>query len=156
MTMMKAVCIHRFGGPEVMDIEEVPVPQPQADELLVRVHAASVNPIDYKIRRGVGGADKLPLTLGRDASGVVESAGSRVERVKPGDAIYAMLGPDRCAFAEYVVVKTGEGAPKPSRLRHITAAAVSHARLIAWYGLLYPGLLQSRFSPHIQWRYNVG
>src|SRR5258708_15826140 len=122
MTMMKAMRIHRFGGPEVMDIEEVPVPQPQADELLVRVHAASVNPIDYKIRRGVGGADKLPLTLGRDASGVVESAGSRVERVKPGDAIYAMLGPDRGAFAEYVVVKTGEGAPKPSPLGPFDAA----------------------------------
>ncbi len=142
MTMMKAVCIHRFGGPEVMDIEEVPVPQPQADELLVRVHAASVNPIDYKIRRGVGGADKLPLTLGRDASGVVESAGSRVERVKPGDAIYAMLGPDRGAFAEYVVVKTGEGAPKPSRLGHVEAAAVPLAGLTAWQGLFDHGGLK--------------
>src|SRR5260370_11613319 len=142
MTMMKAMRIHRFGGPEVMDIEEVPVAKPHADELLVRVHAASVNPIDYKIRRGVGGADKLPLTLGRDASGVVESAGSRVERVKPGDAIYAMLGPDRGAFAEYVVVKTGEGAPKPSRLGHVEAAAVPLAGLTAWQGLFDHGGLK--------------
>jgi len=143
MTMMKAVRIHRFGGSEVMEIEEVPVPQPQESEVLVRVHAASVNPVDYKIRRGgYVGADKLPLTLGRDASGVVESIGARVERVERGDAIYAMLGPDRGAFAGYAVVKTGEGAPKPARLGHVEAAAVPLAGLTAWQGLFDHGGLK--------------
>jgi NADPH:quinone reductase-like Zn-dependent oxidoreductase len=76
------------GGPEVMEIEDVPVPQPpRDDEVLVRVHAASVNPVDYKIRRGrYVGTDKLALTLGRDVSGVVARIGSRVQRLKRGDA----------------------------------------------------------------------
>src|SRR5579875_2281648 len=95
MATMKAVRIHSFGGPEVMRVEEMPVPQPQDDEILLRVHAASVNPVDYKTREGkfaAVGRDKLPVTLGRDVSGTVESCGPRAQTFKRGDAIYALLG----------------------------------------------------------------
>jgi NADPH:quinone reductase-like Zn-dependent oxidoreductase len=144
MAIMKAVRIHRFGGPEVMQIEELPVPQFGGDEILLRVRAASVNPVDFKTRQGHFppiGREQLPVTLGRDVSGVVEGVGSRVRGIKRGDDIYAMLGPDRGAFAEYTLVKMGEGAPKPARLSHVEAATVPLAALTAWQGLLDHGLL---------------
>ena len=144
MPIMKAVRIYQFGGPEVMQLEELPVPQYGGDEILLRVRAASVNPVDFKTRQGhfpPVGRDKLPLTLGRDVSGVVEGAGSRIRAMKRGDEIYAMLGPDRGAFAEYAIVKMGEAAPKPTRLSHVEAATVPLAALTAWQGLLDHGLL---------------
>src|SRR5258708_36772416 len=76
---MRAIRIHRFGGPEVLDLEDVPVPQPRENELLVRIHAASVNPVDYKIRRGTVPwvtREMLPITLGRDLSGPIERGGA--------------------------------------------------------------------------------
>jgi NADPH:quinone reductase-like Zn-dependent oxidoreductase len=92
---MKVIRIHRFGGPEVLELEDAPVPQPSENELLVRIQATSVNPIDYKIRRGTVPMitrEMLPLTLGRDLSGMVESNGAGVHAFRQGDAIYAMLG----------------------------------------------------------------
>jgi NADPH:quinone reductase-like Zn-dependent oxidoreductase len=142
MATMKAVRIHDFGGPETMTIDDLPVPQPQGDEILLRVHAASVNPVDYKTREGKFSPvtkEKLPITLGRDVSGTVESVGPDQRVMKRGDAIYAMLGPDRGGFAEYVLVKATEAAPKPSRLSHAEAAAVPLAALTAWQGLFDHG-----------------
>jgi NADPH:quinone reductase-like Zn-dependent oxidoreductase len=144
MAIMKAVRIHQFGGPEVMQIEELPVPQFRGDEMLLRVRAASVNPVDFKTRQGhfpPVGREQLPVTLGRDVSGVVEGAGSRVRGIKRGDEVYALLGPDRGAFAEYAIVKMGEAAPKPMRLSHVEAATVPLAALTAWQGLLDHGLV---------------
>jgi NADPH:quinone reductase-like Zn-dependent oxidoreductase len=146
MATMKALRIHSFGGPEVMRLEDLPVPQPQDDEILLRVYAASVNPVDYKTRAGkypAVGSDKLPVTLGRDVSGTVESAGPRVQGLKQGDAVYALLGPDRGAFAEYVAVKAMEAALKPARLSHPEAAAVPLAALTAWQGLFDHGGLKA-------------
>ncbi|HEX6841817.1 MAG TPA: NADP-dependent oxidoreductase, partial [Stellaceae bacterium] len=146
MAIMKAVRIHRFGGPEVMQLEELPVPQFAGDEILLRVRAASVNPVDFKTRQGrfpPVGREQLPVTLGRDVSGVVEGVGSRVRGIKRGDEIYAMLGPDRGAFAEYALVKMGEGAPKPARLSHLEAATVPLAALTAWQGLFDQGGLEA-------------
>jgi len=143
---MKAVCIHEFGGPEVTQLEELPVPQANEDELLLRVHAASVNPVDYKTREGKFppvSRDKLPIILGRDVSGVVASAGPRSGGFRRGDAVFALLGPDRGAFAEYVLVKTGEAAAKPKRLSHAEAAAVPLAALTAWQGLVDHGGLRA-------------
>lgn len=142
MATMKAVRIHDFGGPEAMTIDDLPVPQPQGDEILLRVHAASVNPVDYKTREGKFSAitkAKLPITLGRDVSGTVESCGPDQRAVKRGDALYAMLGADRGGFAEYVLVKATEAAPKPARLSHAEAAAVPLAALTAWQGLFDHG-----------------
>jgi NADPH:quinone reductase-like Zn-dependent oxidoreductase len=146
MAMMKAVRIHDFGGPEVMQFEDLPVLEPKHDEILLRVHAASVNPVDYKTYEGKYPAvtrDKLPMTLGRDASGTVENCGPDAQIPKRGDAVYAMLGRDRGAFAEYVIVKPGEGAPKPARASHVEAAAVPLAGLTAWQGLFDHGHLKA-------------
>jgi NADPH:quinone reductase-like Zn-dependent oxidoreductase len=145
MDRMKVVCLRHFGGPETLELDEVAVPQPGDDEMLVRVHAASVNPVDYKIRKGgypMVGEDKLPLIPGRDLAGIVERTGARVRRFKPGDAIYAMLGFDRGAFAEYALVKESEAAHKPTQLDFVAAAAVPLAGLTAWQGLFDHGRLK--------------
>ena len=142
---MKAVRIHEFGGPEVLRVEEVPIPQPQADEVLVKIHAASINPVDYKIRSGkypMVKSDALPITLGRDFSGVVESGNASAQMSK-GTNVFGLLGRDRGSYAEYVVAKAGEFAPKPAALDHIQAAAVPLAALTAWQGLFDQGGLKS-------------
>jgi NADPH:quinone reductase-like Zn-dependent oxidoreductase len=142
---MKAIRIHGFGGPEVLQLDDVPIPQPGADELLVRIRAASVNPVDYKIRRGAVPwvtPEMLPIILGRDLSGTVEGAG--VGAFGQGEAVYAMLGGiDRGSYAQYVVVKPNEAARKPARLSHIEAAAVPLAALTAWQGLFDHGHLEA-------------
>jgi NADPH:quinone reductase-like Zn-dependent oxidoreductase len=145
MTTMKAVRIHRFGGPEVLTLDDVPWPQPKDDEVLVRVHAASVNPVDYKIRGGAYSVkeDQLPYTLGRDLSGTVELLGTRAHTLKAGDPIFAFIGMDRGTYAEYVVVKAMEMAAKPDSLDHVQAAAVPLAGLTAWQGLFDHGHLQA-------------
>ncbi|WP_134496143.1 NADP-dependent oxidoreductase [Microvirga pakistanensis] len=142
---MKAIRIHRFGGPEVLTLDDVPWPQPKDDEVLVRVHAASVNPVDYKIRGGSYSVkeDQLPYTLGRDLSGTVELLGTRAHTLKAGDPIFAFIGMDRGAYAEYVVVKAMEMAAKPDSLDHVQAAAVPLAGLTAWQGLFDHGHLQA-------------
>jgi NADPH:quinone reductase-like Zn-dependent oxidoreductase len=145
MNTMKAVRIHEFGGPEVLRVEEVPIPQPQADEVLVKIHAASVNPVDYKIRSGkypMIKSDALPITLGRDFSGVVES-GNALAQISKGMNVFGLLGRDRGSYAEYVVAKVGEFAPKPAALDDIQAAAVPLAALTAWQGLFDHGELKS-------------
>src|SRR3989440_12625259 len=91
---MKAVQIHAFGGPEVLQYEDVPQPQPKANEILVRVHAAGVNPVDWKIREGYLSAT-LPLIMGIDVSGVVESVGSGVTKYRSGDAVVGQVADER-------------------------------------------------------------
>jgi NADPH:quinone reductase-like Zn-dependent oxidoreductase len=142
MATMKAVRIHTFGGPEVLSLEEVPLPQPRDDEVTLKVCAASVNPVDYKTREGSAGGD-LPVTLGRDVSGVVELCGTRAHTLKKGDPMFAMLGHGRGGNAEYVVVKATEAAAKPQRLSHVQAAAVPLAGITAWQGLFDHGDLKS-------------
>lgn len=142
MATMKAVRVHRFGGPEVLSLDDVPMPQPHDDEVTLKVCAASVNPVDYKTREGSVGGD-LPVTLGRDVSGVVELCGTRAHTLKKGDPMFAMLGNDRGGNAEYVVVKATEAAAKPERLSHVEAAAVPLAGVTAWQGLFEHGDLKS-------------
>ncbi len=142
---MKLVRIHQFGGPDQLRIDEVPTPEPQARELLVRIHAASVNPVDYKIRSGKYpglDASRLPLALGRDLSGVVERA-SGASGPQVGDAVIALLPRDRAAYAEYVAVPADACARKPAGLDHVAAAAVPLAALTAWQGLFDQGGLSA-------------
>ncbi len=144
---MKAMRIHEFGGPEVLKMEDIPVPQPAADEALVKVYASSINPVDWKIRGG-GYKGKfptpLPLTLGWDVSGVVEQVGADVKSIKPGDAVYGRPDVTRNgAFAEYIVVKADQLGLKPQNVDHITAAAIPLAGLTAWQGLFDHGQLQA-------------
>jgi NADPH:quinone reductase-like Zn-dependent oxidoreductase len=124
----------------------VAVPEPQAGEVLVQVYAASVNPVDWKIREGrypAVKADKLPYVMGRDVSGVVTASGGGDSLPKIGDAVFGMLGIERGGYAEHVILRAGEVAPKPRSLDHVTAAAVPLAGLTAWQGLFRHGGLQA-------------
>lgn len=136
---MKAVRFHSYGGPDVLVYEDAPKPEPAAGEVLVKVHATSVNPIDWKVRAGHMKSFRdypLPFILGWDVSGVVESVGSGVTGFKPGDEVYGR--PDLArngAYAEYVVVKESEIARKPKNLDHVHAAAIPLVGLTAWQAL---------------------
>jgi len=143
---MKAVRIHRFGDADVLRVEEIAWPQPGGEEVLVRVHAASVNPVDYKMRSGrypATSQENLPLVLGRDIAGTVELCGSGARAFSKGEEVFAMLGRDRGGYEEYVVVKAGEIAPKPMNLSYVEAAAVPLAGLTAWQGLFEHGRLRA-------------
>src|SRR5215468_8940821 len=132
MTVMEVVRIDKFGSREVMKFRKLPIPIPGPNEILLKVKAASINPVDWKIREGQYPAvksDNLPYVLGRDVSGVVEACGTETIGRQKGDGIYAMLGFNRGAYAEHVIVKTNEAAPKPSSIDHITAGGVPLAGL---------------------------
>jgi NADPH:quinone reductase-like Zn-dependent oxidoreductase len=146
MTTMKAVRIRSFGGPEVLELTDVEKPEPQDDEVLIRVRAASINPVDYKIRSGsypVVRQDQLPKVLGRDVAGEIERCGRAVRNFKAGDTVYAMLDGGPGGYAEYVSVKADIVAPKPGQLGYREAAAVPLAGLTAWQGLFDHGHLQA-------------
>src|SRR5262250_2604166 len=115
---MKAARIHRFGGPEVIVIEDVPRPMPATGEVLVRVAAAGVGPWDALIREGKSKVSPPPpLTLGSDLSGVVEAVGSGVTQFKKGDEVYGVTNPQFCgADAEYAIATANMIAAKPRRL----------------------------------------
>ena len=139
---MKAVRIHRFGDPSVLQVDEIDRAKPTGDQLLIKVSAASVNPVDYKIRQGGYPRvteDKLPITLGRDVAGVVEAAGGGF---KVGDEVYAHLDWADGGYAEYAVVAPVGVAAKPKRLDMIQAAAVPLAATTAWQGLFQHGNLK--------------
>lgn len=137
---MKAIRIHSFGGPEVLKEEEAPKPEAGAGEIIIRVQAAGVNPVDYKMRSGqYRGGVSLPATLGREVSGVVASVGPGVSQFKLGDAVYAMLGKYSGGYAEFSRAGQNEAAAKPSTLDYIHAAAVPLAATTAWQGLFDHG-----------------
>ncbi|NEQ25679.1 MAG: NADP-dependent oxidoreductase, partial [Microcoleus sp. SIO2G3] len=134
---MKAVRIHSHGGPEVLHYEDAPRPIATEGEVLVRVHAAGVNPFDWRVRSGeIPKTSQLPMILGWDVSGVVEEVGSGVTNFKVGDAVYALPNYRRQgAYAEYIAIDATEVAAKPTSLTHILAAAVPLAGLTAWQSL---------------------
>lgn len=144
---MKAAFIRRYGGNKVVELGELPAPQAGPGELLVEVHAASVNPVDFKIRDGLlkmivpfG----FPLILGNDLSGVVKAVGAGVTRFAPGDAVFARMDKRRIgAFAELAVVAEADAAARPANLSHFEAAAVPLAALTAWQALFEIGGLKA-------------
>src|SRR4030081_3284187 len=100
---MKAIVVHQFGAPAVLSLEEVPTPKPAAGQVLVRVHAAGVNPYDTYMRAGTYAVrPPLPYTPGSDAAGVVEAVGEGVKKVKPGDRVYTAKT-QTGAYAEYTL-----------------------------------------------------
>ena len=136
---MKAIRIHAYGGPEVLRYEDAPKPEAGKGEVLIRVHAAGVNPVDWKVREGSFKGllrYRLPLVLGWDVSGVIEAVGSGVSGFTSGDAVFSRpdIGRDG-AYAEYIVVRASEVARKPASLDHVRAAAVPLAALTAWQSL---------------------
>ena len=139
---MRAIRIHRFGGGEAMRIEELPTPRPGPGEVLVRIGAASVNPVDAKIRAGkypAVTAAMLPYTLGRDMAGVIEAVGPGIDEFNPGDAVFGYLDIARGGYADYVIATPAEVTPKPLSLGLVAAAAVPLAGLTAWQGLVEHG-----------------
>ena len=137
---MKAVVIHAYGGLEVLKLEDVPRPEPKDDEILIRVVAASVNPVDVAIRKGYFAeliGDKLPLIPGMDAAGVVEKTGAKISKFKAGDSVYAFFTlASEGGYAQFVVAKESEAAPKPKALTYAQAAAVPAAASTAWQVLV--------------------
>lgn len=143
---MKAIVIHEFGGPEVLKLEDVPKPVPADDEVLIKIYASGVNPIDWKIRDGARKGKfptTFPLILGWDVSGVVEETGSAVQALKNGDEVYSRPDPTRNGtYAEYVTVKANQVGKRPKSIDHIKAAALPLAGLTAWQGLFDHGHLE--------------
>jgi len=137
---MRAVTIEEFGGPQVLTAGRVARPEPLPTEVLVRVHAAGINPVDWKTRAGHGmaGLQTLPLILGWDVSGVVEEVGFGVTTLAPGDEVYAMPWFPRPAggYAEFVTAPSRQFARKPASLSHVEAAALPLAALTAWQALV--------------------
>ena len=141
---MKAVRIHEFGGPETLRVEDLPMPQPGRGEVRIRVMAASVNPVDYKMRNGgYLPREALPLTLGRDVAGLIDSIGSGVQDFLAGESVFAMLDREHGGYVEYVTQTSANCARKPAKLDFIQAAAVPLAGLTAWQGLFDRGGLQA-------------
>ena len=135
---MKAVRIYRYGGPDVLTYEDAPRPEPNDDEVLIRVHAAAVNPADWQIRSGKHRVIKgpFPLILGLDVSGVVEEVGRSVADLRVGDAVYGMLVlADAGGYAEYVTSPIAAIARKPRSLDHVQAATMPVVALTAWQAL---------------------
>jgi NADPH:quinone reductase-like Zn-dependent oxidoreductase len=145
-SMSKLIRLHRFGGKEVLRTEELDVSQPDAGEVLVSVRAASVNPVDFKIRSGKYPAvrnDRLPYTLGRDISGIVEKCGAQATRFKVGDEVFGMLDIHGGGYSEQAVVAENAIAAKPPALDHVHATAIPLAGLTAWQGLFRHGGLKA-------------
>jgi NADPH:quinone reductase-like Zn-dependent oxidoreductase len=144
---MKAIRMHIYGGPEVLLYEQAPRPKVRESEVLVRVHAAGVNPLDWKVRAGqLKGVMRhnLPLIPGWDVSGVVEEIGAGVARLKKGDEVFAMADPTRDgAYADYIAVREATVAMKPKSLHHVRAAATPLSALAAWRSLFDLGHLES-------------
>jgi NADPH2:quinone reductase len=125
---MRAVVAKRFGGPEVMEVEQIPIPAPEKGEVLVAIHAAGTNPVDASNRSdGDWAGLSPPIIPGSDASGVIETTGEGVTDLAAGDEVFYMsdfLGNPTGTYAEYQVVDVGAVAKKPGGLSHIEAAAV--------------------------------
>ena len=151
---MKAIRLHEHGGPEVLRYDEVPIPQPEPGEALVRVHAVGVNPPDWYVREGMTNLPPamrpplgLPAVPGTDVSGVVEAVAADVDGLAVGDEVFGLLrfpGPEggtytASAYAEYVAAPASDLARKPSGVDHVHAAGAPMAGLTAWQFLIELG-----------------
>jgi NADPH:quinone reductase-like Zn-dependent oxidoreductase len=143
---MKAIVIHEYGGPEVLKYEDVPQPEPKDDQLLIRVIAAGVNPVDGMIRSGMFSNEHraFPIILGGDVAGVVERVGTNITKFKVGDPVFAYVSLDNSGgYAQYALVTEREAAPKPKSLTYMEAAAVPIVALTAWQALVDTAKLAS-------------
>ena len=140
---MKAVVINEYGDNDVIQYVEVERPEPQAGEVLVKVHAAGVNPVDWKIRDGAGQrmGMTLPIRLGGEIAGTVEKVGDGVQNLSAGDAVFGIIKSG--GFAEYALAKASDMVPKPTRLDFVDAAAVPLGALTAWQAMFNEAKLTS-------------
>ncbi|MGB7949919.1 MAG: zinc-binding dehydrogenase [Candidatus Binatia bacterium] len=140
---MKAIRIHKFGPTEeVLQYEDVPMPEPKPGEVLIKVEAASLNRADLGLRKGTYriSPDALPLIPGREFAGIVEKLGAGVNEFQAGQRVVAY--PSLGGYAEYAVAKTSEVRPVPDGVTSAQAAATPTVFLTAWFGLLTDGSLK--------------
>jgi len=145
MPNRSAMRINSFDADAPLQLTQLEMPAPGDEDLLVRVHAASINPVDGKIRAGKYPAvkqDMLPYILGRDIAGTVEKVGKKISTYKVGDAIFAVLGIERGAYTDHTLVRVSEVSLKPPSLSFLESAAIPLAGLTAWQGLFRHGNLQ--------------
>jgi NADPH2:quinone reductase len=136
---MKAIRVHEFGGPEVLRLGEVPTPKPGPGEVLVRMHATGVNPVETYIRAGTyARLPKLPYTPGNDGAGVVEQVGSGVKEFNPGDRVYTG-GSISGTYAEFALCKKEQVHPLPANVSFAQGAAVGTPYATAYRGLFQRG-----------------
>jgi NADPH:quinone reductase len=134
---MKAIQVHEFGGPEVLQLRDIPTPKPEAGQILVKVHAIGVNPYDTYMRSGTYAIKPpLPYTPGSDAAGTIEAVGTGVTKVKPGDRVYTartITG----AYAEYTLTLEEQAQRLPQNISFEQGAGV-------WvpYGTAYHAIYQ--------------
>ena len=137
---MKAIVVHEYGGPEVLKYEEIPRPEPKEDQILIRVIAAGVNPVDGMIRSGEFAKyekDVFPMIPGADIAGVVEKVGSKITKFKAGDPVFAYVSlKEGGGYAEYALGTQGDTAAKPKSVTYVEAAAVPIVALTAWQALI--------------------
>ena len=143
---MKAVVFNRYGSAEVLEYREMPNPVAKADELLVKVKASSINPVDWKIRQGdlkLLSGFSFPHQLGCDLAGVVEAVGTQVEKLRVGDEVYGFVNPlQGGAYAEYLRVAATAVAPKSNQISFFQAAGIPVAGLTAMQALCDLGQLR--------------
>lgn len=143
---MKALVLKRYGGLDQAEFTDIARPAIKPDEILVRVHAAGLNPIDYMIPTGAFKPilkHPLPATMGSDLAGVVVEVGSRVSRFAPGDAVFAsVFDMDRGSLAEFVAVPEHAAALKPANLDFVQAASIPMVGLTSWQALVERAQLQ--------------
>jgi NADPH:quinone reductase-like Zn-dependent oxidoreductase len=135
---MRAIRQRMLGGPEVLELVEVPRPKPAPTEVLVRVRAAGVNPVDWKTRAGGAYLGEPPFTVGWDVAGVVEEVGAGVTRFRPGERVFGMprFPREAAAYAEYATAPSRQLARVPDGLGDVEAAALPLAGLTAWQALV--------------------
>jgi len=146
MTKIREMRIHGFGDTAALQADEVEPSLPDASQVLVAVKAASVNPVDFKIRSGKYPAvkeDRLPYTLGRDVSGIVEACGAEATAFRPGDEVFGMVGIGGGGYAAKVVLDQEAITRKPREIDHPHAAAIPLAGQTAWQGLFRHGQLKA-------------
>ena len=140
---MKAVRIDQYGDEGVLQVVDVLKPVPASDQVLIKVHAASVNPLDWKIRDGAGArfGMSLPIFLGSEIAGTVEKVGEQVTGLSVGDQVYGLVKAG--GYAEYVLASSDEVAPKPVNVDFLHAAAIPLAALTAWQAMFDLGKLEA-------------
>ncbi|UVK95728.1 zinc-dependent alcohol dehydrogenase family protein [Pseudomonas atacamensis] len=142
---MKAMILKSFGGPDSFELSDVPKPVPQAGQVLVRVHATSINPLDYQVRRGdYPDLVPLPAITGHDVSGVVEAIGPGVSAFAPGDEVWytPQIFDGQGSYAEYHVAAESIIARKPASLSHLEAASLSLVGGTVWEALTVRAMLR--------------
>ncbi len=147
---MKAVVINEYGNNGVIQYIDVECPEPQAGEVLIKIHAAGVNPVDWKIRDGAGQRMglTLPIRLGGEITGTVEKVGDGVEHLEAGDTVYGIIKSG--GFAEYAIAKAADMALQPARLDFVNTAAVPLGALTAWQAMFDMAQLTSGQRAQIQ------